>query len=240
MLVEAFALDAQHLQVVAALVGRAAENEGAFVLVGEIGFNRVEAHVGRERHAVGLVALECLACIVFGRRADVAALGVENDGNAGVIRVNVGNHVLEFVFSAAGGKVGNLRLECADGMRRGVDDARAEVVNRARLALDGRRKARRIRVEADAKERIGAFPARTKHLGKGHDVLFCVCEDCQMGHIASGDILPNALNAEPSVRKIRSGSNRRAATAGRRWMAAAAGSRSPAAKRFMDRHKSKN
>ena len=45
-----------------------------------------------------------------------------------MIGVNVVDHGLEFGLGAAGGEVGDLRLECADEVGRGVDDAAAEVI----------------------------------------------------------------------------------------------------------------
>ena len=66
------------LQVVAARVGGAAQQEGALARVLQVGLHRIEAHEGRQRDGVRAVALEGLARVLFGGRADVAALGVQD------------------------------------------------------------------------------------------------------------------------------------------------------------------
>jgi hypothetical protein len=67
-------------------------------------------------------ALEGLDGVLLGGAADVAALGVEDDRDAGMLFVDVGDQRFELVFGAAGGEVGDLRLEAADQVGGGIDD----------------------------------------------------------------------------------------------------------------------
>ena len=67
----------------------------------QVGLHRVEPHVGRDGGAVRAEALEGFERVVLGRGADVAALGVENDRDARMRLVNVGDEILEFGFGSA-------------------------------------------------------------------------------------------------------------------------------------------
>jgi hypothetical protein len=74
------------LQVAAAGVAGAAQQDQALAVVAQVGLDRVEAHEGRQRHRVGLVALEGLARVLLGGAADVAALGVQDHRHPGATR----------------------------------------------------------------------------------------------------------------------------------------------------------
>ena len=124
---KAFAADIKHLQFVAALIRRAAEEEDALLFVFEVGRNRVLAHVGRKRHAVGLEALEGFAGVVLGRGADVAALSIKNHGNFRIFAVNAGNQFFELIFRAGRSKVSNLRFKGTDQISGRFNDVPAEV-----------------------------------------------------------------------------------------------------------------
>ncbi len=95
--------------------------------VAQVGLDRVEAHEGRQRHRVGLVALEGLARVLLGGGADVAALGVQDHRHAGCDAVDVLDQPLELVFGALRGEVGDLRLEGADQVLGRIDDGGAEI-----------------------------------------------------------------------------------------------------------------
>ena len=66
---------------------------------------------------------------MLGRGADVAALGIENDGNVGVLFVNVCNDLFKRFFQTFAREVGDLRLEGADVRCGGVHDGTAELQN---------------------------------------------------------------------------------------------------------------
>ena len=64
--------------------------------------------------------------------------------------VDVGDKRLELVFGTIGSEVGDLWLEGAGEVGRGVGDGRAEIEDRAGFALQMCGESRRVRVEADA------------------------------------------------------------------------------------------
>ena len=91
------------LKVLGTAVGGAAEHEQALALlfgVGQIGADGVQAHVGGQRHKVGLeVAGEVAHGIHLGGLGNVAALDVGNDRHTGLAHglqgVGVGLHALQ-------------------------------------------------------------------------------------------------------------------------------------------------
>ena len=117
------------LNVGATRVGRAAQQNHAAAFVFEIGFDGIKTHVGRKRHRISLVSHECFLGVLLGRGPDVAALGIENDGNVGVLFVNVCNDLFKRFFQTFAREVGDLRLEGADVRCGGVHDGTAELQN---------------------------------------------------------------------------------------------------------------
>jgi hypothetical protein len=83
------------LQVGAARVRGAAQQDRALAVVAQVGLDRVEAHERRQRHRVGAVALEGLARVLLGGAADVAALGVEDHRHVGRDAADVRDQALE-------------------------------------------------------------------------------------------------------------------------------------------------
>src|SRR6185312_7768946 len=79
----------QILQIRAAGVGGTAEDDHPFVAIFQIRLYGVVPHVGIDRHRVGGVALERFAGILGGGSADVAALGIQHDGQVRVSTANV-------------------------------------------------------------------------------------------------------------------------------------------------------
>ncbi len=69
-----------------------------------------------------------------------------------MLLVDVGDQRFELVLGTTGGEVGDLRLESADKVGRGVDDGRAELENGVVAALQVGGEFRRIGVEADAEQ----------------------------------------------------------------------------------------
>ena len=153
-LVEFLAANVEELQVGTAWVRGAAKQDYALFTVRQPGLERIAAHIGVDRDGVGLKALEGLAGVLLGSGANVAALGVENDRDAWMLLVNVGDQRFELIFGAAGSKVGNLRLEGTDQVGGGVYDGRAEFKDGIVVALTSAPEVSgelgRIGVEADA------------------------------------------------------------------------------------------
>jgi hypothetical protein len=158
----------EELQVGAAGVGGAAEDDDAALLPGEIRLDRIETHVGIHRQRVGAVALEGLARVLLGGGADVAALGVEDHRDAGVLLVDVADQRFELVLGAVRREVGDLRLEGAGEVGRGVGDRLAEFEDGVAAALQMGGEFRRVGVEADAEQGIVARPGGGETVGEGH------------------------------------------------------------------------
>ncbi len=136
----------------------------------QVRLHRVEAHVRADRDGVRLVALEGFLGIVLGGGADVAALGVEDDGDAGIGLVDVRDQLLELVFGALRGEIGDLGLERADQVGGGVDDGAAEREDRPARGGQRRRQARRVRVQPHAQQGIVALPGGGQLFGESHGV----------------------------------------------------------------------
>jgi hypothetical protein len=79
--------------------------------------------------------------------------GVQDHGHMGRIAAHVLHQLFELGFGAVGREIGNLRLEGDDQVGRGVDDARAEVIDAARVALELPREFGWLRIEPHAEQR---------------------------------------------------------------------------------------
>ena len=149
----------QRLEVVAARVARPAEQDHATAAgVVEERFDRVGPHVRVDRDGVGAVAIERLAGVVGGGRADVAAFRVEDQRDVGIRRADVAADVLERILVALAGEVGDLRLERARDVGGGVDDLPTEALGGVRRIGDRGGVAGRIGVEPDAEHRARRRP----------------------------------------------------------------------------------
>src|SRR5690606_4414614 len=104
------------------------------------------------------VTVERFGGVVPRGRTDVATLGVEDHGDAGMRGVDVRDEPRQRVFRAARGEVRDLRLEGAGVPRGGVDDVAAEAEYRVGLIGELRRELRRLGVEADADQGTGVAP----------------------------------------------------------------------------------
>ncbi len=76
--------------------------------------------------------------------------------------VDVRDQPLERILGARGREVGDLRLEGAHEIGRGVDDRAAEREHRVALVAQRGREAGGIRIEADAQQAVGRAPARAQ------------------------------------------------------------------------------
>ncbi len=168
MLVQRAAAHVQELQVGAARVRRAAQHDHAAVRPRHVGLDRIEAHVRIDGHRIGAVAVERFARVLVRGGADVAALGVEHQRDVWIRLAQIGADVLELVFGAQRGKIGDLRLEGAGQVGGGIDDRLAELHDRIRLAGQVRREARQVRVEAHTQQRIVAGPCSRQFLNESH------------------------------------------------------------------------
>ena len=144
------------LQIAAAGVGGAAQQDQALAVEAHVGLDRVQAHERRQRDGVGAVAHKGLAGVLLGSGADVAALGVQDHRHAGGDVTDVGHQPFELVFGALGREVGDLRLEGTGHIGRGVDDGRAEVEDARRIAAPLQRKPGWLGVEPHAQHRAVA------------------------------------------------------------------------------------
>ena len=162
-LVQGAAAHIELLHLGAAGVARAADREhGAG---GEQRERGVGAEVRVVRHRVGAVAPERLAGVELGGRADVTALGVEDQRHVRVTLADVGAHPFQRPLGALGGEVGDLGFERAHEVGGGVDDGDAEPLDRRRRVDRHQRverlgQLRRVGVEADAQHRSRRRPRR--------------------------------------------------------------------------------
>ena len=158
----------QFFNIGAARVGRTAKKKEPFFRIGEIGFDGVPAHVGRQREGVRLKALEGFTGIVFGRGTDVAAFGVQNHRNVGVVSVDVVDEADQCVFFTRGRKVRNLGFKRTDVGSRGVHDGAAEFIQGVGLFLHAGRKTVDVRVKSHAEHGINRLGAAAELFGKFH------------------------------------------------------------------------
>ena len=114
-------------EIGAAGIRRAAEQEGAFVGIVQIGFDGVKAHEWGKRDGVGAIPLKRFNCILFGGAADVAAFGVQYDGGIRRNKANGGDEFFQRAFGTLRGEIGNLRFVGAGNVGGGFDDFHAEV-----------------------------------------------------------------------------------------------------------------
>ena len=156
----------ERLQFVAAGVGRAAQDDRALAGVGEIRRDCIVPQIRLQCDRVGAIALEHFARVLLRGRAHVAALGVEDDRDVGVAFLDVCDQRFEFVFRAVSREVGNLRLERANKIVRGIDDGAAKFEDRVGPA-NMARELRWVGIQADAQEALGARPARREEIGEG-------------------------------------------------------------------------
>ena len=117
------------MQIIAALIRSAAENKCAFFGICQIWIQRIAAHIGRERHTISTIAVKSFFGVVLGRRTNIAALGVKDDRNAGMIGMNVGDDAVQRVFRAFGCEVGNLGLKGTDKVCCCINDAGAKGID---------------------------------------------------------------------------------------------------------------
>jgi O-antigen/teichoic acid export membrane protein len=101
------------LQVLAAGVRGATQDEHPTVAVLEERCDRVGAEVWVHRHGIGAVPHERFDRVLLGGGADVAALGVEDEQRVRLRGPDVCAELLELILGAVGGKVCDLGLERA-------------------------------------------------------------------------------------------------------------------------------
>src|SRR5690606_15706607 len=159
------------LQVGAAGIGCAAQDDDALVVPFQVGRYRVGAHVGIDRDGVSLIALEGFARILLRCRSDVAALGVQNNGQVRVVFTYVVTQSLQLVFRALGREVSDLRLDGAGVLGGYVDDGAAELEDGVGVALQFGGKALRVGIQAHCQHRTGRCPGLGQLFNEGHVVL---------------------------------------------------------------------
>jgi hypothetical protein len=86
-----------------------------------------------------------------------------------VVLLDVGDQVLQLVFGALGGEIGDLRLEGAGQVGGGIDDALAESQHRIRPALEVGRKTLDVRVQPDAQQGVIVLPGGSRLGTEIHD-----------------------------------------------------------------------
>src|SRR5471032_3704917 len=157
-LVQWFAIGLQELQVRAAWIGGAAQDDHATVGPGQVRVERIFTHVGVDGDSVGAITLERFARVLRGGGADIAALGVEDQRNMRVVFTHVTADVFQLLFCAQRAEIGDLRLECAYQVGRSVDDAGAKGGDSIGRIAQLRWQLGQIRVQAHAQQGIIGRP----------------------------------------------------------------------------------
>ena len=157
-LVQGHAIRVEKLQVRAARVRGAAQDDHAAVCPRQVGVERILAHVGVDGDGVGAVALERFARVLRGRGADVAPFRVEDQRDVRIVLAHVAADVFQLLFRAQRGKIGDLRLEGAGQVGRGIDDARAKGGDSIGQVAQLGRQFRQVRVQSHAQQGIIGRP----------------------------------------------------------------------------------
>ena len=165
--VQRLATAVERLQVGAARVAGAAQGDHR-AAEREVRHHRVAAEIRVDRDGMRAVPGERLAGVVLGRRSDVAALGVEDQRDVGILLADVGAEPLELGLGALRREERDLRLERADEVGGGVDDRPAELPRRVGAGLEDGGHPVRIGVETDAHHRSRGGPAALQLVVEAH------------------------------------------------------------------------
>ena len=106
-----------------------------------------------------VVTLKGFTCIQLCGVANIATLGIQDDGNSGVGVADVFTHPLELRFSALGSEVRNLWFERTGILRSGIDNGNTKLGKRVGLTCKLRWQTRHIRVEPHAQHGATVLPA---------------------------------------------------------------------------------
>ena len=90
----------------------------------------------------------------IGGGSDVGAFGVENNGNCGIILLEITHGHQQIFIGGLPGIIGDLRFIAADEVRRGVDQRFVEFEDRVFFCTHRFRKFLEIGVESHANERF--------------------------------------------------------------------------------------
>ncbi len=159
------------LQIITAGIGRAAQQKSALAVVLEVGRDGIETHEGRQRHRVGAVTLKGFLGVLLGGAADVAAFGIQNDGNLRRGPAHVFHQAFELALGAVCGEVGNLRLEGQHQIGGGIDDGGAKIINLAGVAQKPAGEFGGLRVQAHAQQGVVLALCGAQHVEKGHVLI---------------------------------------------------------------------
>ncbi len=125
-------------------------------------------HIRVDGHGIRAITLECFLRILAGGSPDIAAFGIEDQGNPGIGFAQISADRFELVFCALRGKIRNLRLEGTGQIGGGVDDGAAEIENRIGLHLQVFRQLADIRIKTDTQQGIIVFPCGMQFIDKFH------------------------------------------------------------------------
>ena len=171
--VQRTAIDLQILEIAGSGIGGAAQNHHATIAIPQERLKGVTAHVWIHGDGIGTVTREGFEGILFGRAADVTALGIKNDRHMRCVFADMRNGCQQHVFEAGGSEIGDLRLVGADQIACRVDDGTVEGQHARSVARQVRRESTEIGIQADAHQRVGALPGLFKFFDEGHKAFRC-------------------------------------------------------------------
>jgi len=153
VLVEGFFADEFLLEIVGALIGCEADEEGRVLFVGQEGLDAVLAHIGCDGQGVGAELFKEHARVLRGGIADIADFGIDEHGD-------MLGHVLDSGFErlptlrAKGAVEGKIGLVAAGEVGCCIDDLLVEIQDGVGLVAHARGQFGRVGVEADAEQGI--------------------------------------------------------------------------------------
>ena len=130
--VQRFAINHLLLQIGAAGVRRAAQQDHALVGVFCERRDRIAAKIRINCYRIGAIAFKRFYCVEVGRAAHIATLGVENHWHLRIAVVDVINGRRELIFSRDGRVMGELWLVGANNVVGRINNRFVERKNRVR------------------------------------------------------------------------------------------------------------
>src|SRR5471032_309811 len=96
----------------------------------QIRLNGIKPHIRIDRDGIGFVSIKRFDRILLGRAADIASLGVQDDGQSRMLGMNMRDQLLKLILRSMRREISNLRFERADKRRRSVNNLTAKVEDR--------------------------------------------------------------------------------------------------------------
>jgi hypothetical protein len=117
-------------EVTTSRVGCLAEDDDSLSLVSRIWCDRISAHIWIDCDGISSISFEYFMSILVCCAPDISTLGVEYDRDLWIVRMDIGDDILEICLPSVRCEVGNLRFVRTDEIVRLIDDLLQEFKNR--------------------------------------------------------------------------------------------------------------